>query len=117
MDDEGFPIFTAAGNMADIECFYIDGNQLVEVTLISSRNQSIVEVPAIKRHLDESIKKFDKDKTFSILIAPVIHEDTKLLIGYIKCQYKLTIIPLTILEFISKLQQCKNILEILNIST
>lgn len=114
IDDEGLPTFTAAGNMADIECFDREGNQLVEVTLISSRNQSIVEVPAIKRHLEESMKTFNKDQTFSILIAPIIHEDTKLLIGYIKYQHNLTIIPLTITEFISRLQQCENILEILN---
>lgn len=101
--------------MADIECFDIDSNQLIEVTLISSRNQSIVEVPAIKRHLEESIKKFNNNKTFSILVAPIIHEDTKLLVGYIKYQHKLTIIPLTITEFISKLQQCQNISEILNV--
>lgn len=115
VDDEGLPTFTATGNMADIECFDIDSNQLIEVTLISSRNQSIVEVPAIKRHLEESIKKFNNNKTFSILVAPIIHEDTKLLVGYIKYQHKLTIIPLTITEFISKLQQCQNISEILNV--
>ena len=75
-DDEGLPIFTAAGGMADIECFDSDNNPLVEVTLMSSRNQATNEIPAITRHLQEAIQKYPEKFVFTAFIAPHIHPDT-----------------------------------------
>lgn len=57
IDDEGLPAFTVSGGMADIECYDVDCNSVVEVTLMCVRNQSPNEMPAITRHLQEAIER------------------------------------------------------------
>lgn len=104
VDDEGLPKYVAAGGKADIECSDIDSDSIVEVTLMTSRNQSIVEIPAITRHLQELAKTSSK-QVFSIFIAPTIHADTIYMVGYTKYQYKLDILAYNIEEFLVKIQQ------------
>lgn len=43
--------------MADIECYDVDCNSVVKVTLTCVRNQSPNEMPAITRHLQEAIER------------------------------------------------------------
>lgn len=109
VDDEGLPTFTAAGGLADIECFDTDSNPLVEVTLMTSRTQATNEMPAITRHLLEAKEKYPSKLVFSILIAPSIHADTKYMAGYSKFQYKVDILTYNTEEFINSIQKNKTI--------
>ena len=109
VDDEGLPVFTAGGGIADIECFDNDNNPLVEVTLMSSRTQATNEMPAITRHLSEAIKKYPEKYVFSVFIAPVIHPDTVYMAGYSKYQYKTDIFPYTAADFVKKIENAKNL--------
>lgn len=104
VDDEGLPKYVASGGKADIECSDTDSDSTVEVTLMTSRNQSIVEIPAITRHLQELAETSDK-RVFSIFIAPTIHADTLYMVGYTKFQYNLDILPININEFISRIKE------------
>ena len=104
VDDEGLPVFTAAGGMADIECFDSDNNPLVEVTLMCSRTQATNEMPAITRHLSEAIRKYPDKYVFSVFIAPVIHPDTVYMAGYSKYQYKTDIFPFSADDFVKKIE-------------
>lgn len=112
-DDEGIPTFTAAGGKADIECFDKNCNPLVEVTLMQSKAQATNEIPAITRHLSEAIDKYSNTKVFSIFVAPTLHADTIYMVGYSKYQYHVDIAALNINEFIEKLQNVSNIIDIL----
>ncbi len=82
-DDEGLPTCTASGGMADIVCYDNDYNSLVEVTLMCGRSDQINnEMIPIQRHLKEA--KMQRNETFSIFVAPVIHEDVKTFIEFAK---------------------------------
>lgn len=109
VDDEGLPTFTAAGGLADIECFDTDCNPLVEVTLMTSRTQATNEMPAITRHLQEAKEKYKGKLIFSVLVAPSIHADTKYMAGYSKFQYKVDIITLSIGDLIKEITAKHNI--------
>jgi hypothetical protein len=113
IDDEGLPTFTAPGGVADIECFDEDCNSLFEVTLMCSRNQAIIEMPAITRHLQEAIEKNPDITQFSVLVAPSIHVDTKYMASFSKYQYDVDILTLTIAEFLEQIRVKKSIKEIL----
>lgn len=77
VDDEGHPIFTAGGNLPDLEIFYKDFNAICEVTLMTNRAQWMAESQPVQRHLhDFAIKNSDKD-AIGIFIAPSVHRDTK----------------------------------------
>lgn len=114
VDDEGLPVFTAAGGMADIECFDSDNNPLVEVTLMSSRTQATNEMPAITRHLSEAIKKYPDKYVFSVFIAPVIHPDTVYMAGYSKYQYKTDIFPFSADDFVKKIENATKLTDIVD---
>lgn len=113
-DDEGIPTFTAAGGMADIECFDKDCNPLVEVTLMQARTQATNEMPAITRHLSEAIEKYPDTKVFTIFIAPTLHADTIYMAKFSKFQYNVDIVTLNIKEFIAKLGEIIRIIDFLN---
>ena len=75
-DEAGIPYSHAPGNIGDIEIFNKDRYWLIEATLIRSKNQQVNnETVNLFRHIDETIK-VDKYLT---LVAPYIHEDTKLI--------------------------------------
>lgn len=114
VDDEGLPTFTASGGLADIECFDTDCNPLVEVTLMCARNQATNEMPAITRHLQESIEKYPGVTVFSMLVAPSIHADTRYMAGFSKFQYGVDILTLTVSEFIDQLVNKERIIEMLH---
>ncbi len=115
VDDEGLPTFTASGGIADIECFNVEYNTLVEVTLMSARNQATNEMPAITRHLKEAIERQPEIITFSILVAPSIHEDTKYMAGFSKYQYNIDILTYSIEEFIQRMTTKNDLIEFLKI--
>ena len=114
-DDEGIPTFTAAGGMADIECFDKDCNPLVEVTLMQARTQATNEMPAITRHLTEAIEKYPDTKVFTLFIAPALHADTIYMAKFSKFQYNVDIVTLNIKEFIEKLKEVAKIIDFVSV--
>lgn len=111
VDDEGLPTFTAAGGVADIECYDTDCTSLVEVTLMRARNQAINEMPAITRHLQKAIEKERSITIFSILVAPSIHPDTNYMSSFSKHHYNVDILTLTINEFLGHINSKERIIE------
>ncbi len=104
VDDEGLPTFTASGGLADIECYDDDYDSYFEVTLMCGRQDQVNnEIIPIGRHLAEA-KQTRKDNSFSVLIAPVIHQDTLQAAEWQKIKYKVDIIALDINTFISCLE-------------
>ena len=75
-DEAGIPYSHAPGNIGDIEIFNKDRYWLIEATLIRSKNQQVNnETVNLFRHIDDTI---DRQK-YLTLVAPYIHEDTKLI--------------------------------------
>lgn len=103
IDDEGLPTMTAGGNTPDIVCYDNEYNSLVEVTLMCGRSDQVNnEIIPIRRHLIEMKK--EKENSFSLFVAPVIHEDTKESTEWYKHKDNVDIIPLTIIEMINQLK-------------
>ena len=113
IDDEGLPTSTATGGKADIECFDKDCTPIVEVTLMTSKAQSINEIPGITRHLQERQMKYKDSKVFSLFIAPHIHSETMYMIEFSKFRSNIDIIPYTIIEYIKHLTIKKSLLSFL----
>ena len=113
VDDEGLPTFTASGGLADIECFDIDSNPLIEVTLMTARTQATNEMPAITRHLQEAVEKYPNKVVFSLLVAPSIHSDTKYMAEFSKYRYNVDILTYTLEEFITNVFTVKNLVKAL----
>lgn len=114
VDDEGLPIFTAAGGMADMECFDSDSNPLVEVTLMSSRNQATNEIPAITRHLQEAIQKYPDKFVFTAFIAPHIHQDTLYMTAFSKQHYGVDIVAQNVDDFIEFVRNANQLRDMVN---
>lgn len=75
-DEAGIPYSHAPGNIGDIEIFNKDRYWLIEATLIRSKNQQINnETVNLFRHIDETMNV----QKYLTLVAPYIHEDTKLI--------------------------------------
>lgn len=72
-DDEGEPMSTAQGNMADIICDYGDFGVTVEVTMQSGARQYEMEGEPVTRHLAKYKKETGKD-AYCLFIAPKINE-------------------------------------------
>ena len=111
IDDEGNPIFTAKGGIADIEVYDINMDSLVEVTLMKNRQQATNEIPAITRHLKEQRQKSSSKFVFSIFVAPSIHEDTQYMCEFTKFRDNLDILPYTIVDFIKKMEASTSLLD------
>ena len=109
VDDEGIPTSFATGGTPDIVCKDLNGNILFEVTLIVGAQQCIREMNSITRHLIDCIK-IEKD-SFSVILAPSIHEDTIRFADYIKFKEEIDIIPVDIPSFVEKLSVYNNIRE------
>lgn len=114
IDDEGNPIFTARGGVADIELYDTISNSLIEVTLLQNKSQAVNEIPGITRHLNEFKNMSKKDFVFSLFVAPRLHQDTLYMCKFTKAQYNLDILPYTISDFILKLSNTKNINDFLS---
>lgn len=107
IDDEGMPTSFASGGKADIICIDKFGNTLFEVTLLTGTAQNIREMPAITRHLKDSIREFSN--SFAVLICPKVSNDTLTFSKYIKYAENLDILPISIPEFIESINSFSNI--------
>ena len=113
VDDEGLPTMTAGGDTPDIVCYDGEYDSLFEVTLMCGRSDQVNnEIIPIRRHLLERIKK--NNNSFSVFVAPIIHEDTKEAIEWYKHKDNVDIIPYTILEMIEEFKIKNNLGELLN---
>ena len=74
-DDEGNPMSTALGKIADIECEYGDFDVTVEVSLSSGALQFKMEGEPVPRHIGIHKEKTHKP-TFCFFIAPTINPAT-----------------------------------------
>ena len=75
-DEAGIPYSHAPGNIGDIEIFNKDKYWLIEATLIRSKNQQVNnETVNLFRHIDDKMN----GQKYLTLVAPYIHEDTKLI--------------------------------------
>lgn len=102
-DDEGLPTNTASGGKADIVCSDEEYQSLVEVTLMCGRQDQVNnEIVPIRRHLRDEKKK--REKTFSVFVAPVIHEDAEEMAKWYKDREDLDIVTCGIERFIEKIQ-------------
>lgn len=72
-DDNGEPMSTASGNMADIVCDYGDFSLAVEVTMQLGQRQYEAEGEPVSRHL-ANIKKNKKKEAYCFFIAPQIND-------------------------------------------
>lgn len=112
-DDEGNPMNTALGKMADIECYYDDFDVIVEVSLSSGQLQFKMEGEPVPRHI--GIHKQQTNKTtYCFFIAPTINSAT---IAHFYSLYlsniemyggKCNIIPLTLDTFRKMLRDAFN---------
>ena len=74
-DDEGQPMNTALGNMADIVCNYGDFDVMVEVTMAKGQLQFKMEGEPVPRHIGKHKEKVNKP-TYCFFIAPTINPAT-----------------------------------------
>ena len=75
-DEAGIPYSHAPGNIGDIEIFNKEIYWLIEATLIRSKNQQLNnETVNLFRHIDDTMN----GQKYLTLVAPYIHEDTKLI--------------------------------------
>lgn len=89
-DDTGLPTSTAGGNKGDIECFENKNGILVEVTMVKGRQQTMMEIWPIQRHLSEFITEHNISSQ-CIFIAPSIFTDSKDQIDWVKDRKNLII--------------------------
>lgn len=75
-DEVGIPYSHAPGNIGDIEIYNDERYWLIEATLIRSKIQQVNnETVNLFRHIDES----HKGSKYLTLVAPYIHDDTRLI--------------------------------------
>ena len=109
-DDEGLPTSTAGGGIADIICKELEYDELVEVTLMRGRADQVNnEIIPIARHQKEA--RENNPNTFSILLAPIIHEDTIEAAAWQKHRFDIDIYTYDIPKFISLLDKEENCLK------
>lgn len=108
-DDEGVPTSFAQGGTPDIECLDENGDVLFEVTLLTGVTQNIREMPAICRHLQE--RKEKQKNSFSVMIAPYIHNDTLKYAQFAKFKDDLDIVTIDIPTFSQTIKGKENIFE------
>lgn len=105
IDDEGVPTSTAGGNKPDIACK--DGNIYVnvEVTMLTSSQQNILETPPIISHLQET-RRYCRE-AFAVFVAPRIHPQTDIYLRITPSalnDLELKILPNTIEQFSNNLE-------------
>ena len=112
VDDEGLPTMTAGGDTPDIVCYDGEYDSLFEVTLMCGRSDQVNnEIIPIRRHLIDRLKK--NNNSFSVFIAPVIHEDAKEAIEWYKHKDNVDIIAYSILEMIKIFKEKDKLSELL----
>lgn len=107
-DDEGLPTSTAGGNKGDIECYEQQNGILVEVTMATGRQQTIMEIWPIERHLTDFQKELNAQCLF---IAPSIFNDSLQQIKFVSYQSNGTkkIRPYAINDFIEYLERTQKL--------
>ncbi|MFR9165705.1 MAG: AlwI family type II restriction endonuclease [Dysgonomonas sp.] len=101
-DDEGIPTSTAGGGKGDVECIEDEVNGvLVEVTMAEGRNQTIMEVWPISRHLEDFRENYPN--AICYFVAPSIFKDSVRQIKFVRNDENLNIKPYTITDFIQHL--------------
>lgn len=108
-DDEGLPTSTAGGNNGDIECIEAPNSILVEVTMAEGRQQTMMEVWPISRHLEEFKDKYEFEDSQCVFVAPSIFADTKDQIDWAKDRKQVVIRPYKIVDFISYLDSATSL--------
>lgn len=109
VDDEGLPVFTASGGVADIECYDDDSDSYYEVSLMCNRTDQVNnEIIPIGRHLKE-IKQTKRKDAFAVFVAPTIHTDTIEATEWQKMKYGIDIVALDIHKFIDKLGKFRKV--------
>lgn len=109
-DDEGLPTSTAGGNKGDIECFEDNYGILVEVTMAEGRQQTMMEVWPITRHLSGFIELY-KRRSQCVFVAPTIFSDTVDQIEWTKNRKQLSIRPYKIADFVEYLDSAYRLYE------
>lgn len=113
-DDEGLPTFTAGGDKPDIECYDENCDSFFEVTLMCGRQDQVNnEIIPIRRHLINH-KKI-RNNSFSVLVAPVIHVDTKESAKWYKHKDNIDILTYDIEEYIKNISSTDEPIQLLNI--
>lgn len=102
-DDTGLPTSTAGGGIGDIECFENTNGILVEVTMAEGRQQTVMEIWPIVRHLEEFKNRYTPNSQ-CVFIAPSIFRDSHRQIGYSRDVEGQIIRPYPIVDFIQYLE-------------
>lgn len=111
-DDTGLPTSTAGGNKGDIECFENGNGILVEVTMAEGRQQTMMEIWPIERHLIAFINEHNNVPAQCIFIAPTVYSDSKRQIDFVKSTNSLTIRDYTIDSWSEYLENVKTLYEV-----
>ncbi len=112
VDDEGLPTYTAGGDIADIECCDSKNNIYFEVTLMCGRQDQVNnEIVPIRRHLKAALRH--NPLSFSVFVAPVVHEDTVEVANLYKIRENLNILTFNINEFIENIKQKQKVEELI----
>ena len=102
-DDTGLPTSTAGGGIGDIECIEQPNGILVEVTMAEGRQQTMMEIWPIERHLVAFKEKYTPNSQ-CIFVAPSIFSDSIRQIEWVKGMNGHTIRPYKISDFICYLE-------------
>ena len=104
VDHEGMIRQTAPSRMSDIVCEKDDIIDLVEVTMLQDgHGQGSIEIPKIRRHVNDKKTEFPNSNVSSTYITPRMHEDALFLIRAAGLE-NVIIKPFDIGEFIQKLE-------------
>ncbi len=103
-DDTGLPTSTAGGGFGDIECMENANGILVEVTMAEGRQQTMMEIWPISRHLNEFMKKY-MTTSQCVFVAPSIFTDSQKQIKYLRDTEGQVIRSYNIPDFIEYLEK------------
>ncbi len=102
-DDTGLPTSTAGGGLGDIECIENANGILVEVTMAEGRQQTVMEIWPISRHLKEFKDKYTTNSQ-CVFVAPSIFTDSQMQIKYVRDTEGQVIRSYSIPDFIEYLE-------------
>ena len=109
--DDNLPLFTAPGNIHDMECHYNDFSMICEVTLLKGRDQWYNEGQPVMRHLRSFEDSNSHKESYCLFLAPTLHQDTVNTFWFsVKYEYegsKQKIIPMTLQQYTKVLRLVK----------
>ncbi|MEG0034282.1 MAG: AlwI family type II restriction endonuclease, partial [Bacilli bacterium] len=94
----------------DIYCKEGNMSILIEVTMLSSTQQNVRETPPVTAHLKKEMDK--NNNSFTLFIAPIIHEQTTIFMNLTCLSYNISIITNTIKDFVLKIQNIEHLSQI-----